>query len=693
MAASISNNQRTDSFARLLANENIIVQRANVSTASFDIVNRVLTLPTWKNVPVETEQMLVLHEVGHALLTNYDECKEIFEGELKYLKSYVNIIEDARIERLMKLKYPGSKKTFFDGYAYLLKEDFFDLRYSSVNKLNFIDRINLYFKVGSQLHVNFSNDEKIFVDRIGRVSSVTEAIQLAKEVYEFSKSRPSQHGDDLTIAMFSSSEEDDDAEQSNFFEDYESDEESDDVEGEEDTDCGAGGSIGQDVNEDLESRTDSALSRRLSDYCDTDTVYRYFEPKFEMIDPAHNNIISFKRIIKDFNASSNLKYHVNRNKSEYNAFTRNTNLTVSYLIKEFEMKKAASSYKRQQQSKTGMINARKLYQYQLNNDIFRQITKIQEEKGHTMTFLLDWSGSMSLYMEETIAQLLALVTFCRRIRIPFNVFAFSDAFVSPKMHVAIQCENGLGSNTEFALLELFSDKMNSQEFAFMCESLYSKPWVNVRGKYALNGTPLNHALVYCIDYIGKFIKERGTEKNSLIVLTDGEGECLNNSQTPVMFGKRYEHRIGTTQSYRSYMRDPITKKEYKISNNDPVGMTSALLDIIRSRYGVKVIRFFVTPASVGRLKTFMVRNNIDQNLVSVTDELTKKLRREGYLQIDGVDGVDKMFSVNANVKIYDDDFDVTNEMSARQISTQLKNSMQKSRTSRVLLSRFIDEIA
>ena len=365
-----------------------------------------------------------------------------------------------------------------------------------------------------------------------------------------------------------------------------------------------------------------------------------------------------------------------------------------HVVKEFEMKKAAASYKRQQQSKTGMINTRKLYQYQLNDDIFRQITKVQNDKHHSMTFFLDWSGSMSAYMHETVEQLIGLVAFCRRINIPFNVFAFSDGFA----HIPrpddkyTQNENGIGSNNQFALIELFSNKMSNHEFNFMCQSLYSNVWCYVRG-YHLNGTPLNLALTYAVEYMGKFISENGTEKNSFILLTDGEGEGITNSKKPIINGKSYDRKTGKSHNYRSYLRDPITKKEYNVSSYDNIGATNALLDIIRSRYGVNVIRFFVSPARSGNIKTFMNRNNISQSLISVVDELTKKIRKDGYLQVDGIDGVDKPFIVNANSKVQDEEIEIDSDMSARQISNQLKKSMQTSRTSRVLLSRFIDEIA
>ena len=699
MSNVIAANKQMDLFAKLLAKENISVERANVSTASFDILNRVLTLPVWKDMAPVTEQMLILHEVGHALASNIDECEDIFGGELSYLKSYVNVIEDARIERIMKQKYPGSKKVFFDGYKNLLDQDFFGIRERNVNRMLLIDRINIHFKTGSLMNIQFSEDESVFVKRIEEVKTLTEVIEIAKEIYEFSKQQKGSWDGDLNIKLLYS-EAEEDAEysgQTQYYQDEEFDDtESDDVEFDEENDNVSrrgGGSIGDDLSDtNFESETEANFARRLSQQCDVNSIYQYFEPVFEYRYADHQNIIPFKQVEADFRNTQYFVDLMNTTRDAYNKFMVGTNQTVSYLVKEFEMKKAAASYKRQQQSKTGTINTRKLYQYQLNDDIFRQITKVQNDKRHSMTFFLDWSSSMSVYMHETVEQLIGLVAFCRRINIPFNVFAFSDAFYSAANNKYTYNENGIGNNNKFALIELFSNKMSNNEFNFMCQSLYSNVWWHVSG-YHLNGTPLNLALTYAVEYMGKFISENGTEKNSFILLTDGEGEGITNSKKSIINGKSYDRKTGKHHNYRSYLRDPITKKEYNVSCNDNIGATNTLLDIIRSRYGVNVIRFFVSPARSRNIRTFMNRNNISQSLVSVVDELTKKIRKDGYLQVDGIDGVDKLFIVNANSKVQDEEMEIDSDMSARQISNQLKKSMQTSRTSRVLLSRFIDEIA
>ena len=70
------NRQKKTSLAKLLATEDISVHVKKVSTASFDIKNRELSLPDWKDMSSDTLDMLIGHEVGHALYSPI----ELLEG-------------------------------------------------------------------------------------------------------------------------------------------------------------------------------------------------------------------------------------------------------------------------------------------------------------------------------------------------------------------------------------------------------------------------------------------------------------------------------------------------------------------------------------------------------------------------------------------------------------------------------------
>ena len=134
-----------ETLAKLLATENLIVEHRKVSTASFDVENRVLTLPMWERASNLVYDLLVGHEVGHALYTPNENWKQ--DKYSKVPLSFVNVVEDARIEKLMKRRYAGLSKTFYKGYQELHDEDFFSLENEDMSKMAFIDRLNLYYKI------------------------------------------------------------------------------------------------------------------------------------------------------------------------------------------------------------------------------------------------------------------------------------------------------------------------------------------------------------------------------------------------------------------------------------------------------------------------------------------------------------------------------------------------------------------
>ena len=96
-----------NTIARLLAEEDIHVINKKMDTAYFNIKKRELGLPIWKDViSKDEEELMVCHEIGHAIWTSMDMIDKSRERNLN--QSFVNILEDARIEKFVKRKYPGS---------------------------------------------------------------------------------------------------------------------------------------------------------------------------------------------------------------------------------------------------------------------------------------------------------------------------------------------------------------------------------------------------------------------------------------------------------------------------------------------------------------------------------------------------------------------------------------------------------
>ena len=170
-------------LAKLLATEDLIVENKKVETAQFNVHTRVLTLPNWDRASNNVYDSLVAHEVGHALFTPAREWWK----EFKINPSIVNIVEDARVEKLMKRKYAGIAKTFYNGYNELNDEDFFDIDGKDLADFNLADRVNLYFKVGAWNDISFSDAETPIVRLIENAETFDETLSAAEALHNFCK--------------------------------------------------------------------------------------------------------------------------------------------------------------------------------------------------------------------------------------------------------------------------------------------------------------------------------------------------------------------------------------------------------------------------------------------------------------------------------------------------------------------------
>ena len=168
-------------LAKLLAEEDLHVVHKQVSTASFDVKRRELVLPIWKDMSKPVQDMLTLHEVGHALYTPLSMLEESKERKIEH--SFVNVVEDVRIEKMIQEKYLGAKSSFKRGYSELIGKDFFKVNGKDISKLGLIDRINLHFK--NVPDVPFSSEELVWVDKVANTKTPADVLNLAEELYKY----------------------------------------------------------------------------------------------------------------------------------------------------------------------------------------------------------------------------------------------------------------------------------------------------------------------------------------------------------------------------------------------------------------------------------------------------------------------------------------------------------------------------
>ena len=177
-------------LAKLLATENITIQHNNVKTASFDVKNRVLTLPIFKQKSGDVYDMLIAHECAHALWTPYEKWENI---DSKELRSYVNVLEDTRIDKKIQKKYPGVVKNYQNGFDILEKQNFFGFGGKDINKdFMIIDKINLRSKSMGRLPFIFDNKANKWLDKVDALKTFDDVLKLAKEMLDWQKDQVEQ---------------------------------------------------------------------------------------------------------------------------------------------------------------------------------------------------------------------------------------------------------------------------------------------------------------------------------------------------------------------------------------------------------------------------------------------------------------------------------------------------------------------
>mgnify|MGYP001204531419 CR=1 FL=1 len=203
-----------ETLAKLMATENVDIVHGDYKTAAFDIENRILYLPDFVNMGEDVYDLLISHEVSHALNTPVEGYHSATEDEQdQKFKGFLNIVEDARIEKMIQRKFPGLKKSYITGYKKLFDKDMFGIKEYSQEELDnmlLIDRLNVRAKLGKlAANVNIKNEEKHFEDKLNRLKTWEDVVKLAKELFEYCKEEldKKQESDD-TIKSSGKSKED-----------------------------------------------------------------------------------------------------------------------------------------------------------------------------------------------------------------------------------------------------------------------------------------------------------------------------------------------------------------------------------------------------------------------------------------------------------------------------------------------------
>ena len=701
-------------LARLLATENLIVEHRKTPTAMFDVERRVLTLPLWDKASSTVYDMLVGHEVGHALFTPNEDWREVADCP----KDFVNVIEDARIEKLMKRKYPGLRKSFAGGYQELNDRDFFSVANEDIDSFSLIDRINLHFKIGASALIPFSIEEQVFVARTDLAETFEEVLQIAVDVHEFSKQEkvmdiPAPQSPESEIESTDGEE----SEQQTEAQAESSDEDQPNTQG----GASSSGADLEDVRDDWYDEDGNLMDDEGGfEGGDTSETQRAFDNASENLSSRHvnnpiyveipNKIDLDKHVVDwttlhdwiDSQAYEAEKYE--EVDSKYLEFRKQSQKEVNYLVKEFECRKSADAYARAGQSKTGVLDTSKLHTYKYNEDLFKKVTIVPDGKNHGLIFILDWSGSMANELLPTVKQLLNLTAFCKKVQIPFEVYAFTNEWVVAQrvMNPDDFNEREFGKDVKkntvhideyFYLINFISSRSNARDYERMCKNLWREASVyrNYTGYQStiglqLSGTPLNESIILLNYMIPEFKKQNDLQKVNVCILSDGEG-CAIGYGHEIYLDHKDEYAVRPRRlDYYQVLRDRETGITYKAFDYDNI--TNTFIQQVRDRNpGVNVIGFRILAGN--QLASFVGRYAVYENYHAVQ----KQWKKEKSAIIPNPIAYSALYAISNNALNESTEFNVESGAKKGDISRAFKKMLSNKSNNKKLLSSFIGYVS
>lgn len=705
-------------LARLLSNENITVQQGNFQTAFFDTKQRLLGLPLWKQMSNDVYDLLVGHEVGHALYTPEDFCD--YEGYSDVPHSWTNIVEDIRIERLQLQKYPGLVGNFKRGYYYLFNEmDLFGVKGQDLSELSFMDRLNLYSKSRGLVDIHFDEDELPYVAKAMGVQTYENVISVCKEIAEWlgTEDEGEQEGEPQGQGQGDETEESQDGDQSSS-EDEDGDEEEistdgqvgQDGEGEDGDDEAKGSSSELEESDSDEGETEISTDPS-SNLGEAFTDINFHQNQSELVDDSQVYVEGLTRAQMDASTVSYdmlaksrqeralefKKYGHYYPESQYNTWLLETKKVVNLMVKEFEMRKAAYRSARARTATRGSLDVNKLHQYRYDDHLFKQVTRLADAKNHGMVMLVDYSGSMYHMLPAVLKQTLALSMFCKRVGIPFEVYGFTSVQENTKELLGQAKKDATGTITrmdtsDFVLLDLLSSSMKKREYDEAVRMMFwQSANLNMRSRLeTLGNTPLNAALMAMTYKIDDFRSKYAVDKMSLITLTDGDSNYLR-----VAKGEDYYaqddglHQRGRTKAQVKVGKRSVSDVKQWGDNRNT---TAKFVELIRSM-GVTCVNYFICSNSYelnGELRR--ASGWIDEDIKAAR----KAIRKDGAAIFDENNGYNRRFVIdgrNAALSGEIDELDVDSDMTATKIAKAFSKSNGSKKKSRLVTQKFAEMVA
>lgn len=679
----------TGLVAKLLARENITVLKGNYHTASFDTKNRILYLPLLKDtLSKNCADMFVGHEVGHALYTPVELIMSFQTEHPNIPFSYLNIIEDIRIERMIQETYPGLISSFNAAYRELAEIDIFKIRGVYLNALCLPDRINLHAKIGTIVAIPLSAVERAFFDRCYKAKTIEEVLALTLEMASMVQGKTvKKKFDDVKISV----SDNDVDEIINLGEPQEAEPAEPEL-----GDVDELESNGKAPQSDPSNRGDTAFSSNSSPsepLGETETDKAVDEFFSSNVEESAVNIVSApsrRASLASVTPYSRLKAQRLSGEIPTKQFDEFIKSLISsleedanVLVSEFTVRRAALNYQRTSQKRTGKVDTNALHRYKISEDIFQSLTVEPNQQNHGMIMFVDYSGSMKSYnaIQSVLRQVLSLAFFCRKLSIPFDVYGFTSGQVHPseqadrieKMQVISRNQLKLEFDTK--IFNIISSNLSSSDFAKAARCIAGQIVTGMSFSEAstftenLGGTPLLETVIVAHELVKDFRIKHQVQNMNVVILSDGDGSSLRSSSS-----SNYSRSSLMLHGRQVNFKSICFKDAY-----------SALIENLRETQSCKVIGYFIAPNKTKGVvatseKTGILSSKLKEDMADQGFTTTSCYNFDEYYIIQS-STYNSFLSDSQNLGFGK----ITPEMSINQIKSALMSDSKQNRKRKILL--------
>jgi hypothetical protein len=321
-------------------------------------------------------------------------------------------------------------------------------------------------------------------------------------------------------------------------------------------------------------------------------------------------------------------------------------------------------------------------------------------------------------LKDTVKQLYNLIWFCKKVNIPFEVYAFTQEYplvrydesrgemariepYTPKNNIA-QVPDW------FSLMNFFSSKVNAKTLDDQLKNIWrvtsaimGHGYHASHGGYGyrynfrtplgmnLSGTPLNETLVALHQILPKFKKENKLQKVQCVILTDGEAQPLRYHKE-VQRQWEDEPYLGTSYfGNNTFLRDRSIGKTYSFSAMVQYSdMTDILLENLRDKFqdinfiGIRILESRDAGQFVRRYTGYC----------ELYEKVMKEWRKEKAFSLKN-SGYHRYFGLSSKMLNTDTEFDPNHDATKAQIKRDFIKSLKGKKMNKKILSEFVELVA